>query len=53
MISSFVTAPRRAVRSQWWGAVLMNYDVAQAIPHIARYAGPGGWNDLDMLEAGA
>jgi alpha-galactosidase len=36
-----------------WLNIIQGLNGANAIPQLARYAGPGGWNDMDMLEIGA
>lgn len=33
-----------------WPSIMLNLDESVA---LARYAGPGAWNDLDLLEVGA
>ena len=36
-----------------WLNIIQGLNGANAIPQLARYASPGGWNDMDMLEIGA
>ena len=52
----------KAVGNQWrvggdiqngFANIMQALNGANAIPQLARYAGPGGWNDMDMLEVGA